>query len=229
MVRGRKRGPGPRGVEYSPDEIIAAVKEMYFSQGEPVTYHRFAKHCGIPAWQIYQHFRSWYDVREAAGLPRRMASLRNVPADDLLFELHRVVTLIRRWPTFGEYERVCRRNYQLFWRKIGPWSAVEARYREWLNEHPEVADDPAGKRGGNIQIEAFPDRSVAWMRNLWWQSGVGFELRSSDYRGRSAGECDFLVVLNHDWPMCPVPVLVLGELLPYRTEAEIERLRERPE
>lgn len=214
MVRGRKLGPGPRGVEYSPEEIIEAVRMMYSKQGEPVTYHRFAKQCGIPAWQIYQHFRSWYDVREAAGLPRRMASLRNIPADLLLKELHRLVRLLRRWPTSGEYERVCRRNYQLMWRKIGPWSAVEQRYREWLQEHPELVERDEW-REGNVQRDAFPGRSVAWMRQAWWQAAVGFEIRSSDFRGRLPHEADFLVVLNHDWLQCPVPVLVFSEMLPY--------------
>ena len=165
MVRGRKVGPGPRGVTYTPEEIINAVRDMYHERGEPVTYHRFAKYCGIPAWQIYQHFISWYDVREAAGLPRKMDNVRKVPVHDLLYEIHRVVRLIQRWPTFGEYERISKQNYQLAWRKIGPWPAVEARYREWLTEHPEYAEDLPKRPAGNVQKDAFPDRSVAWMRS----------------------------------------------------------------
>jgi hypothetical protein len=30
---------------------------------------------------------------------------------------------------------------------------------------------------------------------------------------RPADACDVLVVLNHDWPACPVPVIVFGKIL----------------
>ncbi len=221
MVRGKKLGNGPRGVQYSPIVIVEAVRRMYQERGEPVTYHRFAHYSGIPCWQIYQTFSSWYDVREAAGLPRKPPNSRNIPYDKLLFELHRAVRVLRRWPSPGEYERMVARNYHLLWRKIGPWEAVRARYREWLDEHPEHWK--VGAAALNVQQVAASPTTVGWMRQAWQQARVGFELRSSDYHGRDVHACDFLVVLDHDWGQCPVPVVLLSDVLPHPDAPELER------
>ena len=208
-----------RGVDYSPKEIVDLVSEMYLTVGEPVTYHRFAKWSGIPAWQIYLHFRSWYEVREAAGLPRKLPNTRCISEEQLLSELHKVVRELKRWPTVAEYQRLSQRNYGLLNKKIGPWPAVQARYREWLKAQPSETP-PKVIDWWNLQSVMESMSQIRWMREEWLQARVGFELKSSDFHDRTPGDCDFLVVLDHDWPRCPVPVIEFGSVLKSVREPE---------
>ena len=60
---------------------------------------------------------------------------------------------------------------------------------------------------------------MIWLRNQWRRVRIAFELRSSEFCWRSASQWDLLVVLEHDWPACPVQVLRLCDLLPENGEA----------
>jgi hypothetical protein len=212
-----------RGVEYSAGQIIGLVWEMYREVGEPVTYHRFARWSGIPVGQIYLHFRSWHDVRLAAGLPWKPPNVRCISAEQLLSDLHGVVRRLGRWPTTAEFERLSGRSYHLLNRKVGPWKQVRARYREWVNKRPKDADTaaPADETPAppkpfdwwNPQQVMESVTQINWMRDAWRRAKVAFELKSSDFMDRSPGDCDFLVVLDHDWPRCPVPVIEFGTVM----------------
>jgi hypothetical protein len=216
MAASRAMKTRKRGVEYSATEIADLIRDMSHECGEPVTYHRFAKWSGIPAWQIYLHFRSWYDARAAAGLERKVHTSRCVTAEMLLQDLHKVVQHLRRWPKMAEFERMSGRTYQLLHRKIGPWRAVQLQYLQWLNE-PEQAQPPLAQPRHFFQLAKTPT-TVLWMCRAWAQARLGFELKSSDFRDHSPGDCDLLVVLDHDWPRCPVPVIefqkVCGHIRP---------------
>jgi hypothetical protein len=226
MVATKAMQERKRGVAYQPEDIVDLVRKMYDEVGEPVTYHRFARWSGIPSYQIYVHYRSWYDVRIAAGLPRSAPNMRAIPVDQLLRQLHRIVLQLRRWPTMHEYQRLSKLTYQLLHRKIGPWKAVQERYREWVQNQPEYVKGP-GRYDRNPQQIFTSKTHIPWMRQAWFNARVGFELKSSDFCGRSPGEAELLVVLDHDWPLCPVPVLEFSKVFSYlepprATEQELE-------
>ena len=63
---------------------------------------------------------------------------------------------------------------------------------------------------------------MIWLRNQWRRVRIAFELRSSEFCWRSASHWDLLVVLEHDWPACPVKVLRLCDLLPDNRETPPE-------
>jgi hypothetical protein len=206
------RKPLRRGALLEAEEIVHAVRMMALQLGEPMTFHRFVRHSGVPGWQVYRHFRSWYEVREAAGLPRKLPCSRKVPAEQLLKAFHQVTQKLRRFPTPAQFERLSEFGYQLMWRRVGPWDRVKRQYRAWLDEQEDLAVAAGRKRAGS---EPAPDQSgepvrdVGWIRDVWQKLRVKFETESRQFQGRDPGECDLLVVLDHNWLPCPVPVVEL--------------------
>jgi hypothetical protein len=221
MPASRMKKVRKRGVEYSAQEITDAVWKMYQERGEPVTCQRFLKWSAIPQCQVYHHFLRWSDVRAAAGLPPSAPNIRFVPVETLLSELDTIVRRLGRWPTVAEYVRFSRRSREQVYCKIGTWPMVQAQYRQWVKSRPtEIPSQPAETAAKPETFDWWNSQQVMqsltqiqWMRDAWLRSRVGFELKSSDFRGRSPGDCDFLVVLDHDWPLCPVPVIEFSSVL----------------
>ncbi len=61
---------------------------------------------------------------------------------------------------------------------------------------------------------------VRWLRNRWHQLRITFALHSSDFRDRPAHDWDLLIVLDHDWPPCPVKVIPLSDILPETSDVQ---------
>lgn len=217
------RKPHKRGQSFSAEEILHGVRMMRAKHGEPLTFHRFCRNSGVPGWQVYKHFRSWYEVREAAGLPRKIECSRKIPDETLLEAFHKVVRTLRRYPTPAEFERLGGIGYHLLWRRIGTWEDVKLRYRDWLDDRQrqrEIERQVAAElpQVFNPQPVSEPKRDVAWIRDSWLGLRVGFELESRHFEGRNPCDCDLLVVLLHNWQQCPVPVLELVTVMPQLEE-----------
>jgi len=66
---------------------------------------------------------------------------------------------------------------------------------------------------------AYPDcigkRLVDHNKNLWEQVSIEFEYRSSNFNehGHNPEECDLIVCWIHDWPVCPIEVIELKEII----------------
>ncbi|MDZ4685251.1 MAG: hypothetical protein SH850_09180 [Planctomycetaceae bacterium] len=201
-----------RGQLFTAAEILHAVRMMHLKHGEPLTYHRFCRYSGVPGYQVYQHFKSWHDVREQADLPRVATSSRRIPEEAVLEVFDSVVRKLRRFPTPAEFERLGSLSYHTLWRRIGGWPEVRRRYSRWLKAR--ASSEPRPEWDTNPQRQSEPERDVAWIRNAWCGLRVGFELQSRHFEGRNPCECDLLIVLHHDWQQCPVPVLELGAIVP---------------
>jgi AcrR family transcriptional regulator len=201
--------------QFDPDELLRLVRRTADELGEPLTIHRFCRHVGVSQQRVYRHFRSWHDVREAAGLPRVAPNTRKFPESQLLEQFHRVTVQLRRYPTPVEFQRLSSHSYQLLYQRIGTWPAVKQRYRDWLQRERALAfPDEREQRCLNPQLTRDPAHDVAWLRDTWLGLRVGFELQSRDFHGRDPSECDLLIVLDHDDRNCLVPGLELGQIVP---------------
>ena len=178
--------------------------------GAGISVERFFEHTGIPLNQIRRHFGSWGAFREELGLAPRAPTRKYFSDDDILRQFHQSVERLGRFPTIQEFDAATGVSTTTLYRRFGPLARVEARYRTWLAQ--QQFPDP---HGPNRQVDANPPRDVIWLRNRWFNLRVGFELRSSDFKGREPDACDFLGVLEHDWPACPVRILELHQALPH--------------
>jgi hypothetical protein len=189
-------------------QILDCFRWIRSDAGEGITVEEFVDRTGVPLSQVRQHFGNWAGLREELGLPPRARIRKRYSDDDILRQFHESAERLGRFPTIREFDAATGVSTTTLYRRFGPLAKVEQRYREWLRRQhwPEPT-------GYNRQVDANPPRDVVWLRNRWFNLRVGFELRSSDFKGREPDACDFLVVLEHDWPACPVRVLELHQAL----------------
>jgi hypothetical protein len=199
---------GESRLRVSREEIVAGVRGLAAIYGERVGIKLFCLETGVPESQVYEHFRSWGEVREAAGLARRPGGVRRFSDDDCFAELDRVARSLGRFPRWHEFSRLAAMGWEVLHRRFGAKKAIEREYRRWLGRQPGIERRKAELEELSART-AEPERDVRWMREKWFSLRVGFELKSSEFEGRRPDECDLLVVLEHDWKLCPVRVIEL--------------------
>lgn len=208
------------------EDITAAFQALRQARDndENITLREFTDHTGITAAQVYRHFGSWLHFRHELGLTRQANNKHRWSRDELFQGYHRAVESRGRLPTVYEFQRLTGISYDALARRIGPREQLVEAYAQWLRQQPWP--EPTG---WNRQVHPNPARDVTWLRNRWINLKVAFDLRSSCFKGREPDACDLLIVLEHDWPACPVKVLELHRFLPRgeprpRPEAEARML-----
>lgn len=198
------------------EELVQAVRVFSLGgRGERFTIKTFSRETGIPESQIYRHFTSWSQLREAAGLEPHLRFRPWFTEEELLREFHGVMMKLRRIPSCHEFGQQAKVSWQLMHRRFGGKRQILKRYREWLDRkvaelrEPKPAEPPRHVQAPRLE----PGRDVAWVRQKWQNLKVGFELRSSDVQGLRPDDCDLLIVLEHDWKACPFRVLELRQVL----------------
>jgi AcrR family transcriptional regulator len=217
---------GRREPLLSKAEIVAKVREVSMQFGDDLGIKQFTGQTGVPESQIYRHWKSFGDLKEAAGLPRRSAAPKLISDDEALGEFHRIVVTLGRLPTFTDLQLHGKISATFFYRRFGKKDQLVGRYRRWLGSRAEKdrldrerAERELEQRRRNFTKET-PDASkrkdVAWLRRTWQELRVGFEIRSSDFQEKTSADrhlADLIVVFEHDWPGCPVRVLEIGRVL----------------
>lgn len=159
-------------------------------------------------------------------MSRRMKGLAWYSKDDILAEIHRLIQELRRVPNCREFSRHSYMTVQQIYRRFGSMPAAMRAYRGWLERNLGPSKEPVPAEAKNPQQAAADwQREVRLLRRSWFMLRVGFELVSSDFRGRPADTCDLLIVLKHDWPACPVKVLEYGTVADRLVAEEGEELR----
>lgn len=200
-----------RFTQLTREQILDCFQWMSF--GRPLgregdfSYREFHRQTGICHRQIARHFGTWSNLRREMGLEPRAKRKNSYSLDELFEKYHEVVLKVGRPATFHEIGRWCEVTPATLRTRIGNRPELDRAYEAWLRRR----EDPAPRRpaaGDN------PPRSHDWLRNRWFGLRVGFEIRSSDYKGREVDGLDALIVLEHNWPACPVRVVELQEALP---------------
>lgn len=204
--------PKPRLVVESREELVRLYAEVCQEHGPRVTVKKFVWLAGISEPVICRFFDSFGDLREAVGLERRIKLLPWYTKEELLEELHKVVVMLGRLPSCFEFSKYARCRVQRLFHRFGSYREAVGAYRKWLQRQRErgpAVDEPVR----NPQQPAEdPMLTIRWMEREWFGMRVGFKVASSDFRGVPADVIDVLVVLRHDWPACPVPVVEFGKV-----------------
>jgi hypothetical protein len=113
-----------------------AVKEL----GTHLNCKDFCRTSGIAGSTINHYFGTWEKLREYAGVGPQPRKPRRFTDDELLADLHRVATAIRKFPRVSDFsQRGEHARPTLLDRFGGTWKAVEVRYRNWLyTRYPAV-------------------------------------------------------------------------------------------
>lgn len=170
-----------------------ALRMTSIGRGGGMSIKQFVELTGIPESQIYRQFARWGDVCVAAGLKQHSRSKRWYSDDELLAEFHRVTTVLNRLPTWHEFTRLRRMNFQVLYRRFGSRDDTICRYRRWLAERmdewrepgeelpddgaaaePIEADGAADYRGTTADCAKNEVRDVRWMERKWGAMRVVF-------------------------------------------------------
>jgi len=210
-----------RGFEkISRDAILAALRRYTAGRGEQVTMQDFCGHLGISASTLLVRWGRWRDLRRAAGLTRpRAAPSVEFPDSFLIAEYRRICKELGRPPKEAEFNQRARCRMITLYKRFGTLAAIRRK--------AQIADDFAECFGHDLPMSGKPRMAwdEAWLGELWKRVRVGFVLHSSDLMGRGPLPYDVVFCARHDWPVCPVPVLVAAEVLGERAmggESKVE-------
>lgn len=191
-------------------EILDVLQEFVFDRGGQVTLREFVSEAGIAESQIRKHFGSWTDLRKEHGWTGDERD-HTQHTDETLWEAyHSLVERLRRFPTNAEIDQHSAFAARTYYTRFGTQAKMRMKYARWL--HKQQAS--GGRQSPDEGEQTGPPADVRWLRNRWQQLRITFALCSSEFRGRQPHEWDLIVVLDHDWPACPVKVIRLSDILP---------------
>lgn len=194
-------------------EIFNVLREFVFEHGPQVTLRQFVAQTSIPESQIRKHFGSWMGLRKEHGWIGDERDYRRITDDDLWNAYHELVQKLGRFPKQNEIDKRAPYSSRTYFVRFGSQPILKTKYQLWVKRQEkaaaaegeeETADGSAPKRAADL----------GWLREQCQKLQVTYELRSSDFRAKAGWQWDLLVVLEHDWPACPIKVLELSELLP---------------
>lgn len=121
------------------DEVLNAIRAAAKSLGRPPSRAEFKGASGMTEYQVLKHFPSWREAVRAAGLEPHSTNVPIVP-EVLLEDWGEFVRRERRIPTRDQYRRDGTYSPGVFEKKLGPWSAVPSKFRQFAEGKPEWAD-----------------------------------------------------------------------------------------
>jgi hypothetical protein len=199
-------------IDWTRREMLERLREVVHGEGRGVTLRVFLERTGVPESQIRREFGTWTAMRREAGLRPEDRDRSQVPDDQLWEEYAQVVKQLSRLPSTEELDRLGRFSARTYRDRFGPQAKLKRAFRAWLLEQRPPAED---ERICNVTADAprngTPDLPL--LRSRWRKLRVTFAVRSSDFRDRPVQDWELLVVLEHDWPNCPLKVLELSDVV----------------
>lgn len=196
-------------------EIVAALKRFAMGRGEGVRIKEFCRHLGIARSTLLYRCGLWQNLRREAGLTRPKApSTKELSDEFLIREYRRITKELGCPPTELQFDQRAKCRMITLYRRIGSMADIRRR--------AQVADEYAAYFGKDLEMPARPRLGWDhdWLKELWKRVRVGFTLYSSTLRGKDPVPCDILFCAVHDWPGCPIPVLVAIDVLGERATAQ---------
>lgn len=194
-------------------EMLEALRDVVLDEGRGVTLQTFLAKSDVPESQIRRQFGSWSAMRRKAGLRKEDRNQQQITDETLWQEYNELVKQYRRLPTPAQIDRYSPFSSRTYQRRFGSQKQIKQAFARWLKEQqapPPEQTAPVANVTDDAPREGTPD--VAWLRQRWRQLKVTFEVRSSDFRERPVQDWELLVVLEHDWPGCPIKVLELSDV-----------------
>lgn len=193
-------------------EMLERLRDVVEQEGRGVTLRAFLKQSGVPESQIRSEFGTWAAMRREAGLRPEDRDRTQVSDHQLWEEYTRIVKQLNRTPSTEELDRLGRYSARTYRNRFGPQAKLKRAFRQWLlRQQPETREERFCNVTDDAPPEGTPDLPL--LRSRWRELKVTFEVRSSDFRDRAVQDWELLVVLEHDWPACPLKVLELSDVV----------------
>ena len=121
------------------DAVLNAIRKCAATIGRPPSRSEFMASAAMTEYQVLRHFPSWREAVRAAGLEPHSIN-QPLALETLLEDWGEVVRRIRQIPTRVQYRKSGNYSLGVFDKRIGSWTAVPPRFREWASESPAWAD-----------------------------------------------------------------------------------------
>ncbi|MBI4563326.1 MAG: hypothetical protein HY716_01360 [Planctomycetes bacterium] len=121
------------------DEIVEAIKKTAKAVGRVPSKREFHAQSGISEYKATNHFASWNEAVQAAGLDPNLSNVR-IEDEQLLKDWAAVVRILRRIPTVVQFRRHGKHNHRVLEKRFGPWSVMPNKFRELFGSNREYAD-----------------------------------------------------------------------------------------
>jgi Homing endonuclease associated repeat len=181
-------------------EVLDAIREAAKALGRPPSLSEFKSSSGMTEYQVLRFFPSWREAVRAAGLEPYSANTP-VAFEVLLEDWGEVVRRLRRIPTREAYRREGAYSPSVFGNKIGPWSNMTSKFREFADGKPEwsdvlallppsVADHTFPTRAGSLEPALTARRSVKLSDRPTYGNPIDFRgLRHEPVNGDGSFSC----------------------------------------
>jgi Homing endonuclease associated repeat len=121
------------------DAVLNAIRKCAATIGRPPSRSEFMASAAMTEYQVLRHFPSWREAVRAAGLEPHSIN-QPLAVETLLEDWGEVVRRMRQIPTRVQYRKAGNYSLGVFDKRIGSWTAVPPRFREWASESPAWAD-----------------------------------------------------------------------------------------
>ena len=197
----------PRRVLPTLPDLRRLLEQAVAVHGPRITLAQFEQHSGVNDTVLYRVAGSWTRLRRDAGLPglRGRSVAPEVTDTELCEQWHRLVERLGRHPKMREWARYAPMGTGVIQNRGGKQAMLE-RYARWLTRRRYGLDQPAAP-------DEHAPADSHYLAERWRSLTPGFALHSAharrDFDDADWRRIDFLIVLEHDWPACPRPVLEL--------------------
>ncbi|MDA8169450.1 MAG: hypothetical protein M0Z59_07110 [Nitrospiraceae bacterium] len=121
------------------DDILNALRSAAQTLGHVPSRKEFLSASGMSEYHVLRHFLSWNEAVQAAGFAPYLKN-RPINPDALIEDWGKIVRKLRRIPTRIQFKRYGAFSPSVFEKRIGPWSVLPAKFREFAADKPEWAD-----------------------------------------------------------------------------------------
>ncbi|MBX3035761.1 MAG: abortive infection family protein [Anaerolineales bacterium] len=121
-------------VSISREEIIKSAKEAEIKQGNPIRASDFSRITGISQYHIYKLFPrgGWSEVKRLGNLNTHSHNTTRLSNNEILSEIHRVVTQLGYIPTWAEFDSSSKVSADSVRRRFDGSTGMLKSYRKWL-------------------------------------------------------------------------------------------------
>jgi hypothetical protein len=126
--------------ELSREDLIAKAKDAAIQAGGSLSCTDFVRITGITEYYVSRLFPEgrWSELRELAGLPRRPNDNEPITDEEILLEIHRVISDLGRIPTMAVLESRMNVSRATVTKRFRGFQGALQRYRAWLEQnHPD--------------------------------------------------------------------------------------------
>lgn len=152
------------------EDLIAAARNASAKASSPLSRADFERISSISQHHIYRLFPDggWVELTKLAGIPKHPQRHKRLTDDELLVEVHSVVTELGRFPTWPQFNSRAQISSDVVRKRFGSRERTEHRYRAWLGQRepgtvaPDdtAPEEPEGRRPSRVPATAHVSASA---------------------------------------------------------------------